>query len=659
MLRWVVVMWLVACGSSGKTPPPPTTAVKPARMVVEVAAGDDHTCARMSDRSVWCWGEGEDGQIGVEVHARAEPAEVASLAGASLIAAGGRKTCGLFGGEVRCLDGAGALTTPKPLVGAAVSTLVVGLATTCAAIGRDRVRCFDRESSEDVELADVVEIGVDVYERCARTRSGEIACWPRAGAPVRRELAPAVSLAAGWQHMCVAHVDGTVLCWGTNTDHQLGNPNSHSDKPVVVPGITDAVEVVSGMHSTCARHKSGQVTCWGDLVQPWGAPAKVATVTDAIALGAGDRHACAVLRDGSLTCWGDDADGQLGRRPFSVRTRSEAVPGLPAIARIASNGTRTCAIDRTQRVWCWETPAYDDKAGTVAIPALVPELAGALDLSLGYQQGCVIRGDRTLACWAAGAPHSPAAVPGLRDVDEVGVGYAHACARAGGTVRCWGSNGSGQLGDGTENDRPAPTVIPKLADATRLFVDGNSTCVARKGGAIPCFGGHDARDFTGALIVAGAYTSAACKLLAAGTVTCTGYNAHGELGNGTIDYHQKPDDWVDAVGLSDVVDLSTSLTRACAVKRDGTLWCWGNVSATFGLASSRKRDCNLGDGPPDPCVRAPTRVPEIANATRVIVESSSICALLADGSVRCWGRREAIGWAGIPDPFGPALVAFP
>jgi alpha-tubulin suppressor-like RCC1 family protein len=123
-------------------------------------------------------------------------------------------------------------------------------------------------------------------------------------------------------------------------------------------------------------------------------------------------------------------------------------------------------------------------------------------------------------------------------------GLTHTCARrATGAVSCWGSNGNGELGNGTNTQSSIPVDVVGITDA----VDVRSSL---NGG-----GG----DFT-------------CALHATGTVSCWGYNGQGQLGDGTNTDRSTP---VDVIGLSGVAKIATGWRHACAQATTGTVKCWG------------------------------------------------------------------------------------
>jgi alpha-tubulin suppressor-like RCC1 family protein len=244
----------------------------------------------------------------------------------------------------------------------------------------------------------------------------------------------------------------------------------------------------------------------------------------------------------------------------------------------------------------------------------------------------------------------------------ISMGASTCAALSDGTIQCWGYNASGNLGNGTTNNsltavttysnnaNPATQVSVGLYTGCAVFHDGTAECWGNVGGnpAAPLLG--NALNAAGSLIpvplsIANPATaisigsSSACALMADTTVQCWGSNTQGELGTGSLtgpdicDTHACSPVPVPVTGLSNVTMISVGglADVVCAVKLDGTVWCWGsNLYSQLGTESVAPG--SVADGP--------VQVSGIATATAVSVGYSSACALLADGTVQCWGNNQ-------------------
>lgn len=255
------------------------------------------------------------------------------------------------------------------------------------------------------------------------------------------------------------------------------------------------------------------------------------------------------------------------------------------------------------------------QAALPAIPAAISTSftrisAAGVTVSSGEYFSCVLTGGRA-QCWGfntwgqlgngevqeselMGTP-SPVDVVGLGSpVVALDAGGVHACAlTTGGGVVCWGGNGAGQLGDGTTTNRATPVDLVGLDSGVRSVSAG---------------GDHT------------------CAVTDAGGVKCWGYNAWGQLGDGTTADRSTP---VDVVGLgSGVTAVSAGGTHTCALTEAGGVTCWGSNGGG-----------RLGDGT---LVDRPVPVPVVglgSGVARVSAGHAHACALSAQGEVRCWGSN--------------------
>jgi alpha-tubulin suppressor-like RCC1 family protein len=184
-----------------------------------------------------------------------------------------------------------------------------------------------------------------------------------------------------------------------------------------------------------------------------------------------------------------------------------------------------------------------------------------------------------------------------------------------GTVWSWGFDSVGETGHpaGTRTDHTTPAEIPGLRDVAVVAAQGHH----------------------------------ACALLTNGHVECWGESRSGELGAGVA---VKATNVLPTLvpDIDDALDVAVGDEHTCAVRRDGTVWCWG--ANTFG-ALARGTD----DFEPHP---TPARAGDIKDAESVVIDGSTTCVRLHSGRVRCWGLNS-YGQVGIPQSIAPTWpVAF-
>lgn len=634
--------------------------------VLAVAAGVNHSCAVTSIGTVKCWGSNSSGQLGDGSGPgnRLTPVDVSNLSGVTAIAVGGRHSCALTGGAVKCwgANNWGQLGTGFP----------------------------DNEPTpaDVVGLAGVTAITAGEDHTCARTSAGAAKCWGfnlngqlgddstnSAIAPIDVSgLASGVtSISAGASHTC-AVVAGAVRCWGANEFGALGDgTTTQRQVPTPVSGVSGITAVVAGGLHTCAVTSGGGARCWGrnhegqlgdgttgrDLtaVNVSGLSSGVASVA------AGARHSCSLDTSGAVKCWGWNLSGQLGNgksRNNRLQPVTVTALGSAVVNRVAAGDGYTCALTTAGAVKCWgwnESGQLGDGSNENRLAAVdaVGLSSGSTAITTGYSHTCALGSGGAARCWGSNSNGqlgsgnligqlAPAAVTGLSaGVQAIAAGAYHSCAvTAGGAAQCWGQNSSGQLGDSSVLERPAPVTPVGLGSGMATVAGGlYHSCALTSNGRVLCWGYNGSGQLgipssaEESLIPAVVYDAPSsvtsittgaehsCAVTSAGAAQCWGENRSGQVGN---------DSTFDAGLPTDVVGLSSGVTRiaagqshTCALTSGGSVKCWGANAAG-----------QLGDGTTTQRL-TPVDVIGITGATAIAVGTDHSCAILGNGSARCWG----------------------
>ena len=318
-----------------------------------------------------------------------------------------------------------------------------------------------------------------------------------------------IRIAAGGTNTCALNDAGRAFCWGQNAFGQVGDGTTEMrTRPVQVSVLRTGVQTIAlGFRYGCAIAGTGRAFCWGaggsgrrgdGTIDDTSLPTPVSTVpgfrrANIADISAGETHSCALNAAGRAYCWGSNRNGRLGTGdgadslvPTPVNT---ATPGfnLRNIARIEAGSLHSCALTNAGRVYCWGQNSRgqvgNDGDPTLDVPTPQPVDASArgfgirniAHIAAGYAHNCALTDAGRPFCWGwnnAGQIGDDStedrAVPvpveglggGLRDI---ATGYLHSCAiDRRGDVWCWGSNGSGRLGDGTTNASRTPVRVVGL-----------------------------------------------------------------------------------------------------------------------------------------------------------------------------------------------------
>jgi alpha-tubulin suppressor-like RCC1 family protein len=365
--------------------------------------------------------------------------------------------------------------------------------------------------------------GAGAYMFAVRATGG-VAAWGAAGsygqttlggdAPVPQgtSLSSVVQIDSSDEgHACALTAARRVLCWGTNTNGQLGDATSTSRAaPREVAGLAAVSQVSVGGTHTCVLLTTGGVLCWGanangqlgdGTVTGRTAPVVVTGIADAVEIYAGYRHTCA--RRGTagayyVSCWGSNANGELGTGVvggnFSAPQLPIGLPGNVAGFGHGSSAASTFVFTTDGLVYAWGSNGTDalglgtTASSTVPVPTLNPTLTGVVEISGGRVNGCA-RTRRAgsgfdIYCWGyfsstvpwidgttGGSVGARGSVPvprlaggatAITDAIAIIAGESRWCAaRAGGGVVCMGLDTSGALGDSVAIANQF-TVVPVL-----------------------------------------------------------------------------------------------------------------------------------------------------------------------------------------------------
>jgi alpha-tubulin suppressor-like RCC1 family protein len=280
--------------------------------VKAIAVGGLHTCALTSEGGVKCWGYNENGQLGDgTITNSSTPVEVIGLSsGVKAISSGARHTCAILSsGGLKCWgdNQFGALgngstqgsNVPVDVAGlsSGVKAVTAGSLSTCAITEDGGVKCWGSNQegelgngtqNDQIRPVDVIGLQGGIVSvamgaggsTCTLDSNGRVMCWGgndygQLGKKASEASATPTEVAnlpdgvevisLGWYHSCVMTREGSIQCWGRNSDGELGNgKNANSSTPVDVVGLTSGAQFLCAAYThTCAINSAGLAVCWG------------------------------------------------------------------------------------------------------------------------------------------------------------------------------------------------------------------------------------------------------------------------------------------------------------------------------------------------------------------------------------------------------------
>ncbi|HEY3818286.1 MAG TPA: hypothetical protein VGL81_14000 [Polyangiaceae bacterium] len=335
------------------------------------------------------------------------------------------------------------------------------------------------------------------------------------------DASAAAGVFAGQSSTC-AISSGAAFCWGDNANGEVGagDEQAHLEPVAVDTNSRLTTAAVGEVHACAIRAPDASVLCWGgntngQLGVGDGAdrptPQIVSLPFPAVSITTGYQHTCAILFDGSLWCWGDNDEGELGLND-AYGSPNQPVPvrvGMAVDWMAVSGGQgHTCGIRAPGTMWCWgRNNQYQLGLGTVQpdqlrAPTQVGQLTDWTSLDVGQDQACALRADGSLWCWGDGTNGNlaqPAAA--LPTPTQIGVDtdwatlstdeFSTCAIKRDGVLYCWGRNVEGQLGTGDTQERTSPTATGSGDVFQSVSVGRFHTCAGTTLLQVQCTGKND------------------------------------------------------------------------------------------------------------------------------------------------------------------------
>ncbi len=305
-----------------------------------------------------------------------------------------------------------------------------------------------------------------------------------------------------------------VAAWGLNTDGQLGNDTTTTEKEAVaVKVLTEATVVAGGELHSLALLKTGKVMAWGDnadgqlgngTTTTEKEPVEVKGITEAVAIAAGADYSLALLKSGKVMAWGLNRDGQLGNGTTTKAKEPVEVKGITEAVGIAAGHNFSLAVLKSGKVMAW-----------------------------GENEDGQLGNDTTTT------EKEPVEVKGVSEASAVAGGEFHSLALLkSGKLEAWGLNTDGQLGNGTTTTEKEPVEVKGISEAAGVAAGHNHSIAVLKSGKVMAWG----------------------------------LNTDGQLGNGTTTTEKEP---VEVIGITEAVGVAGGELHSLALLKTGKVMAWG------------------------------------------------------------------------------------
>jgi len=616
---------------------------------VDFGAGGNHACALRANGEVVCWGEGAVGRLGNDSTADQHlPVTVWGITTAIQVSTGSDFSCALLeSGEVRCWGegAAGRLGydsvtdshTPVAVHAgetgggnlSGVMHIASGEQHTCAVLESGHAVCWGEGASGRLGDSGTGNDDTPVYVHSVED-AGTCDAGDQSGCLVDVTL-----LAAGENVTLAIHGGGLVSSWGADTANESGYEGAGHDFPRRVNGLDnvgtldDAIWVGMGLNHGCAVRQGGQAVCWGEDDHGrlgddnlGGAnpdhPVNVVGATDYAQISPGDLFTCAHAEGGHVRCFGDNAQGNLADGTSTDRDVPTEMAGTqdPFVqADVLANG---CGVTSTGEVYCWgrqdagvlgnpDHPATTDVWAAIK----VDQIDNAVDVTVGEHHACALLDNGKVRCWGDNSYYNLGIGPVT--TDQYTPGWVTDPGNMPDTDCTYAEHdGSGYwfCRDGRDWATAQANCQGVGMDLARIDDADEDAAIRARIGVDTWIGGSDLgvegdwrwvdndalywRGNGSGSAQNGAYTNwspSSSQPEQGANANCAAWWISGDGWSdsdcdGTRDYVCEGSPQPDGP-LADVIEIAGSWRTTCALKSDGTVWCWGEAGyGTLGNATT-------------------------------------------------------------------------
>lgn len=397
----------------------------------------------------------------------------------------------------------------EPLIN--IQRVFAGYSSTCAVSLAGDVSCWGYNSSGqlgrgyNVEypsvagrvygVSDVLKLAKGSEYFCSLSQIGAVHCWGSIlnasshqewGQPFPVLSSSALDVSGTLQHACVFVLDGRVACLGNNEAGQLGIGTNEPIYPFELKyanGLTQTTQIATGQGHSCALATAGKVFCWGSnflgqlgngTLDDKHTPTKVSSEEVFTTISLSAASSCAISINKDLFCWGLEP-GPSGD--------TQSVPqkiALEDVIVVSTGNSFSCAITTDNSLYCWGYNTFGQLGNGTEYDSMSPVKVTTgkfKSVQIKFEHVCGVTIQDTVMCWGRnndgqlgngsyGLSRIPVEVVGLGEVRDLSLSPDHTCAttKEDNTVKCWGANSAGQLGDGTTEASTTPVQVVQLIE---------------------------------------------------------------------------------------------------------------------------------------------------------------------------------------------------